>query len=86
MSAVERFISNRIRILAYEMADHSVTGPTNEARADLEERIWEAWERNDRVLDRLDCMYFGSVAAAAEIAPRHVAMIDTVKEPTHALS
>ncbi len=86
MSAVKRFISNRIRVLAYEMADHTATGPTNEARSDYEERIWEAWERSPGLLDRLDKAYFGSVKAAGEIACRHIAFCDNPKEFAHAVS
>ncbi len=76
MSMICRLISKRIQILAYEFADQDATGPTNAARADYENRIWEAWERNPRLLDRLDKMYFGGVKEAAAMMPQHIAMHD----------
>ena len=54
MSMTSRWYEKRVSRIAYELADVSSTGPTPEARSEFEERVWDAFERHDGILERLE--------------------------------
>jgi len=54
MSLTQRFICDRITKLAYKLADHEATAPSKEVIADFEQRIFDAWNKNGKLLDRLE--------------------------------
>ena len=54
MSMTSQWYEKRVSRIAYELADVSSTGPTPEARGEFEERVWDAFERHDGILERLE--------------------------------
>lgn len=54
MSMTKHWYEKRVSRIAYELADVSSTGPTPEARCEFEERVWNAFERHDGILERLE--------------------------------
>jgi hypothetical protein len=54
MSMTSQWYEKRVSRIAYELADASRTGPTPEARSEFEERVWDAFERHDGILERLE--------------------------------
>jgi len=54
MSKTSQWYEKRVSRIAYELADYSSAGPTPEARIAFEERVWDAFERHDGILERLE--------------------------------
>ena len=57
MSMTKRWYEKRVSRIAYELADHSITGPTTEAREELEDRVWDAFSRHEGILKRLETRF-----------------------------
>ena len=54
MSMIIQWYEKRVSRIAYELADVSSTGPTPGARSEFEERVWDAFERHDGIIERLE--------------------------------
>ena len=77
MSAVAHVINGRIARIAWELVDHEHCGWDKPDALDLmEERVWEAWERCPRLLDRLERVF-----GLSDIA-KHIADVRSGWNPT----